>query len=157
LFAFDSIGKKIEKYIFNKNDFERQKLETLKKQEVFLKNGKKINIKDVNINDIIVFKKNEIIQFDGIIENGKGFLDTSNINGESNPHFVKKNSNIISGTKVLSEKIFVKVKINFKNSTLNKLILLIDKTSKVKSKIQNLANKIYKIFIPSVLFITIFI
>ena len=155
LYAFDNIGKSIEDYIARRNSREKQSLESLKDVEVKLENGTVKKINDVKVDDIIIFKKDDIIQFDGVISKNDGIIDTSNINGESKPYYAKINSNIISGSKVISEEIYLKTKKNFHDSTLNNLIEMLNKTNHAKPNIQIHADRIAKKFIPSVLIITL--
>ena len=155
LYVFDTIGISIDAFINKKNSIEKVGLESLQQKEVMLKNGKMIKIENIKKGDIVMFHQNEIIQFDGVVESGEATIDTSNINGESKPYYAKTNSAIISGSKLLSKHLYLKISNNYKNSTLNKLIEMINKTNKNKPKMQQLANKIFKWFTPSVLFITL--
>ena len=157
LYVFDSIGIEIKNYIGLKNDQDKVKLEALKEVYVLNKENKKVLISTIKKGDIVIFKKGDIVQLDGTLVQEEGILDTSNINGESTPYYAKESSLIISGSKVINEKIYIKITQLFKDSTLNKLILLINKTDNVKPNIQKIADKIAKILIPFVLVFSIFV
>lgn len=155
LYAFDTISKAVEDNISRKNDKDRTSLESLKVTQVMMEDGTWRNVWDVEIGEVIMFHNNEIIQFDGTLSAGEGSIDTSNINGESKPYYIKTGSAITSGTKVISKMILMKVTKLYKDSTLNQLIKTIQKTNKSAPKMQNLANKIYKIFIPTVFLLSL--
>ena len=155
LFVFNEISKWIESKITLKNDSERTSLESLKLKEVMMSDHNTKKVGDVKVGDVVMFHKNEIIQFDGVVFMGEAIIDTSNINGESKPYYAKKSSSITAGTKLKSDMLMLKVTKSFNDSTLNQLIETISNTSSATPKMQTFANKLYKIFIPSVLLITL--
>lgn len=155
LYAFNTAGEAIESFIAKKNDVDRASLDSLKLKEVMMHDGTMKKVTEIKVGDIVMFHTGEIIQFDGVVHNAEASFDTSNINGESKPYFAKKGSNVISGTKLVSNMLNLRVIKSFEDSTLNKLVESIKKTNNTRPKMQNTANKINKIFIPSVLLITI--
>ncbi|NQZ66416.1 MAG: cation-translocating P-type ATPase [Mycoplasmatales bacterium] len=160
LYLFNGISTEIEALIVKKNSQEKFALETLKQKKVMLwdsknKKTKSTKIQDIKIGDIVVFHAKEIIQFDGIVFNDEGMINNSNINGESTPQYVKSNSMVLSGTELISSMIKIKVTKSYEDSTLMKLIDSINKTNHSKPKMQTLADKFYKFFLPGVLIISI--
>lgn len=120
------------------------------------KNEEIVNVRDLKIGDLIIIKKGDLIPIDGILESEDGKFDYSNITGES------RNINIIRGTHVLSgsfnvgDVITLKVNTLPGDSTINKIIEKIEEASFNKPKLQKIADKILKYFLPVGLTIAIF-
>lgn len=155
LYAFNEFSRRIEDTITSKNDRERISLESLKGEQVMMGDHTMKAVSDVKVGEIVMFHKDEIIQFDGVVSMGEVIIDTSNINGEDKPYYAKMNSSITSGTKLKSDMLMLKVTKTFEDSTLNKLIESIKKTNTAVPKMQTFANKLFKIFIPATLLIVL--
>lgn len=155
LYAFDTVGKDIENSIAKKNDHERASLESLVSKEVMLQNKKMVKIEDVKVGDIVMIHEGDVIQFDGTIHSGIPQIDMSNINGESKLKQLKSGSQIISGSKLIKGMFMLKVTKIYNDSTLNNLIKLVTKANNNKPKIQQFTDKVFNIFLPSVLLISI--
>lgn len=112
----------------------------------------KVSPKDININDIIIVKPGEKIPLDGVITEGNTFIDTSSITGESALKEAKINSNVYSGTINKTNMIKISVTNTYENSTVSKILELIENASENKAKAENFISKFAKIYTPIVVF-----
>ena len=94
---------------------------------------KEVDPSIVNVNDIILIKVGERIPLDGIIIEGSSSFDTSSINGESLPKDLEVNDYVNSGYINLNKVIKVKVLKEYKDSTVSKMLKLIEESSVNKS------------------------
>lgn len=115
----------------------------------------KVDPKDVNIGDIIVVKNGEKIPLDGIIVSGETELDMSSLNGESMPKSVKTKDEVLSGAVNIGSKIEIRVTSNFENSTVSKIIDLIENANSKKSKTEKFITRFAKIYTPIVTFLAL--
>ncbi|MDR3178081.1 MAG: cadmium-translocating P-type ATPase [Campylobacteraceae bacterium] len=120
-----------------------------------LKKGKKIvkiPAQDVKIGDIIVVKVGDKTPLDGVVIEGKSFLDTSVISGESMPKEVGEGSEILSGCVNQSGTLHVRVTCEFKDSTVSKIAKFVEEAGLKKSKTEHFIRKFAKIYTPIVVF-----
>ena len=106
----------------------------------------------VNVNDIILVKPGEKIPLDGIIINGESSLDTKALTGESIPVEVSSNSEVLSGSLNLTGTIEIKVTKTFYNSTVSKILDLVENAASKKSKSENFISKFARFYTPLVVF-----
>ena len=111
---------------------------------------KEVDPRDVNVNDIILIKVGERIPLDGIIIEGSSSFDTSSINGESLPKDLEVNDYVNSGYINLSKVIKVKVLKEYKDSTVSKMLKLIEESSVNKSNNEKFITKFSKYYTPVV-------
>ena len=111
---------------------------------------KEVDPSKVNVNDIILIKVGERIPLDGIIIEGSSSFDTSSINGESLPKDLEVNDYVNSGYINLSKVIKVKVLKEYKDSTVNKMLKLIEESSVNKSNNEKFITKFSKYYTPVV-------
>ena len=111
---------------------------------------------DVKINDVIEIRPGEKVPLDGTIISGSSCLDTKALTGESFPQDVVVGSNILSGAINLTGTIKVKVSSEFSNSTVSKILELVEKASSEKSKSENFITKFSKYYTPIVVYLAIF-
>ena len=104
----------------------------------------------VNIGDYIIIKAGEKIPLDGEIVEGESFLDTSNITGESVPRKVSVGDMAISG--VVNTEGLLKVKVNktFGESTISKILDLVENASSKKAPTENFITKFARYYTPAV-------
>ncbi len=115
----------------------------------------KINPNDVNIGDIILIKPGEKIPLDGIVVEGNSFLNTLALTGESMLKSVTVNDEVLSGC-INNEGILkVKVTKEFGESTVSKILDLVENASSRKSKSENFISKFAKYYTPIVVIIAI--
>lgn len=141
--AVDSSKKKIEKVL------------ELKTNNTTLKDGTVVNTSDVKVGDIILVKTGDRVPLDGILLDENAQLDMSALNGESMYVDVKKDKEVLSGSINVGSAIYLKVIREEKDSTVSKIIELVNNASKNKSKTEKYITKFCRFYTPIVLFIAI--
>ena len=109
-----------------------------------------VSPEEVSEGDIILVKPGEKIPLDGIVTKGCTSLDTKALTGESLPRDVKVGDEVISGTLNLSSDIYVEVTTSFYESTVSKILELVENASSNKSKAENFITKFARIYTPTV-------
>lgn len=124
-----------------------------------LENNKvnKIEVEKIKIGDILVVKKGEKIPVDGILTKGETILDTSFLTGESEPVKVSKKDKVLSGSINMKDIIEIKATNTFLNSTVSKILELLDDATNNKAKMETLVTKISKIYTPTILILAIIV
>ena len=119
------------------------------------RNGKveKVNPDEVRIGETIVVKPGEKIPLDGIILEGKSTLDTKALTGESIPREVIEKNEVLSGCVNLNGVIKIEVTKEYKESTVSKILDLVENASSKKSKSENFITKFAKYYTPIVVII----
>ena len=112
---------------------------------------KTINVEDVKVGDVLVVRKGEKIPVDGTIINGKTYLDTSALTGESENILVKNGDKVLSGSINNSDVITIKATSTFENSTVSKILELLDTATDKKAKTETTISKISKVYTPIIL------
>ena len=122
-----------------------------------VRNGKeeKIDPDEVKVGEIIVIKPGEKIPLDGVIIEGSTMLDTKALTGESVPVEVKEKDKVLSGSINESGKILVKVSKEYGESTVSKILDLVENASSKKSKSENFITKFAKYYTPTVVIIAV--
>lgn len=122
-----------------------------------LKDGNEqlIAVEEVRVNDIILVKANEIIPVDGIIIKGQSSVDEAMITGESLPIEKVIDSKVIGGTHNLQGTFQCRVTSTVENSTLAKIIELVEEASSSKAPITSIVDKVVTWFVPVVIAISI--
>ena len=122
-----------------------------------LRDGKeeKIDPDEVKIGETIVVKPGEKIPLDGTIIEGTTMLDTKALTGESVPVEAKENDEVLSGSINESGKILVKVSKEYGESTVSKILDLVENASSKKSKSENFITKFAKYYTPTVVIIAV--
>ena len=111
-------------------------------------------LNQIEIGDVIIVKKGEIIPLDGVIIRGSSEVDESVISGESEPLTKKEGDEIVSGSINLGDDIEVEVVKKEGETTLNHIEKLILKAQTSKPEVQDLVDKITNIFVPSILILS---
>ena len=121
------------------------------------RNGKieKVNPQDVKIGETIVIKPGEKVPLDGIIIEGNTSLDTKALTGESMPAEVKEGEEVLSGSININGVIKLEVKKEFGESTVSKILDLVENASSKKSKSENFITKFAKYYTPTVVIIAL--
>ena len=119
------------------------------------KSIKKVAVEDININDVLVVKKGEKVPVDGIITNGKTLLDTSMLTGEA--ELVEKNINdqVLSGCINMGDAIEIKATSIFLDSTVAKILDLLESATDKKTKTETIVSKFSKVYTPIILILAI--
>lgn len=123
------------------------------------KNGDltKISPYEVKIGDTIIVKTGEKIPLDGIIIDGSATLDTSALTGESRPREVKIGDEAISGCINTNGLLKIRVTKEYGQSTVSKILDLVENASSKKTKTENFITKFAKIYTPVVVLAALFL
>ncbi|MBO5935632.1 MAG: cadmium-translocating P-type ATPase [Clostridia bacterium] len=118
-----------------------------------LSDGKitKVDPDDVEIGDIIVVGAGERVPLDGVVINGKSFVDTSALTGESVPREIGENDEILSGCINREGTLTVKVTKTFDDSTVSRILELVETASAKKSASEKFITRFAKYYTPVVL------
>ena len=100
---------------------------------------------DVEVGSIIVVKAGERIPLDGIVIEGDSMIDTSSLTGESVPRHVMKDSEVISGCVNGSGVLYVKTTKEFDDSTVSKILELVENASSRKAHVEDLQSIIHRL------------
>lgn len=155
---FFQIGEIFEEKAEEKSRKSIEDLMDIRPDIAFLEqNGNIIEVKptDVIIGDIIVIRPGERIPLDGIIIEGKSSINTVAITGESLPRNVDVEDDVISGCLNLTGLLRVKVTKLFGESTVSKILELVEKSSENKAKSENFITKFSKIYTPIVVLLAL--
>ena len=117
----------------------------------------KVDPDDVKIDDIIVVKPGEKVPLDGIVIKGNSYVDTKALTGESVPRKIEQNDEILSGFINQKGVLEIKVTKEFENSTVSKILDLVENASSKKSKSENFITKFAKYYTPIVVIIALII
>lgn len=107
---------------------------------------------DVKIGDTIVVKTGEKIPLDGIVINGHASIDNSALTGESIPKCLKTGDNAVSGCINTNGVLTIKVEKEFGESTVSKILELVEHASSKKAKAENFITKFARYYTPAVVF-----
>ena len=117
----------------------------------------KINPEEVKIGETIIVKPGEKIPLDGKIIEGTSMLDVSALTGESLPKEVKENDEVLSGCINQNGLLEIEVTKEFGESTVSKILDLVENASNKKSKSENFITKFAKYYTPAVVIIAVFL
>ena len=115
----------------------------------------KVDPEDVKIHEKIIVKPGEKIPLDGYIVEGKSSIDTKALTGESIPKDVAEKDEVLSGTINLNGVIKIEVTKEFGESTVSKILDLVENASSKKSKSENFISKFAKYYTPTVVIIAV--
>ena len=115
----------------------------------------KVNPEEVKIGDTIIVKPGEKIPLDGTIIEGTTTLDTKALTGESLPREAKEGDQVLSGCINLNGVIKIKVEKEYGESTVSKILDLVENASSKKSKSENFITKFAKYYTPIVVIIAL--
>lgn len=110
---------------------------------------------EIEVGDIILIRPGEKVPLDGIVIEGESTLDTSNITGESVPRSIKVGEDIISGVVNNSGLLKVEVKKEFGDSTITKILDLVENASSKKAPTENFITKFSRYYTPIVVYVAL--
>lgn len=154
------LGKILEEKAINNTRREVRDLLDIKQDyanKLIDKEIKKINVEDIKVNDILVVKKGEKVPVDGVVIKGTTYLNTSIITGESELCKAEENDLILSGSINDGDVINIKATTLFVDSTVSKILLLVEEATDKKSKTENIVSKMSKIYTPIILILAIIV
>ncbi len=120
-------------------------------------NGKKVRPQEVKTGDIITVNTGEKIPLDGIVVEGHASVDTSALTGESVPRGVNAGDGVISGCINLDGVLKIKVTKEFGESTVSKILELVEHASSRKAKTENFITKFAGYYTPAVVIMALLI
>ena len=117
----------------------------------------KVDPSQVNIGDIIVVKQGEKIPLDGIVVEGEASLNTASLTGESKPVDVKIEDRVLSGSINVNGLINVRVTEKYEDSTVAKILHLVENATDKKAKTETFVNRASRIYTPVVLILALLV
>ncbi len=111
-----------------------------------------VDPEEVGVGDTIVIKAGERVPLDGTVLDGTSNLDTAALTGESLPRSVKPGDEVISGCVNLSGLLHVKVSKPYGESTVAKILDLVENSAAKKAKVENFITKFARYYTPAVVF-----
>lgn len=154
--VFFQIGERFEKYAVDKSRNSIKSILNLRPDKVTLYNDeieKIVEPFDVNIGDLFIVKSGERVPIDGKVIKGKSTLDTSSMTGESIPRSIKDGEEVISGVINLGSPLIIQATKEFYNSTISKMLDLVENASSQKANSEKFITKFAKIYTPIVIFL----
>ena len=158
--VFFQIGERFEKYAVDKSRNSIKSILNLRPDKVTLYNNeieKVVEPFDVNIGDRFIVKSGERVPIDGKVIKGKSTLDTSSMTGESIPRSIKEGEEVISGVINLGSPLIIEATKEFYNSTISKMLDLVENASSQKANSEKFITKFAKIYTPIVIFLAVIV
>ena len=155
---FYQVGELFQDYAVDKSRRSITSLMNIRPDIAFVKrNGKieKISPEDVRIGENILVKPGEKIPLDGVILEGSSMVDTSALTGESIPKEVTVGDEVLSGCINKNGLLTIKVEKEFGESTVSKILDLVENASNRKSKSEDFITKFAKYYTPIVVIIAV--
>lgn len=151
---FFQVGEIFEEYAENKSKKSIESLMELKPDKAFVKINDTLIEKspeEVKVGDVIIVKPGERVPLDGIVISGEALIDTSALTGESVPRKAEINSEILSGVINTNGVLEIRVTKEFKESTLSKILDLVENAGEKKAHTERFITKFSKIYTPTVI------
>jgi len=148
------IGKILEEKSISKSRKSIKDLMDIKPEYANLKTEndiKKVSPEEVKKGDTILIKEGEKVPLDGIVTKGTADLNTASLTGESKLTQVSENKNVLSGSIVVDGMIEVKVTEKYENSTVSRILDLVENATDKKAKTETFVNKASSIYTPIVI------
>lgn len=151
---FYQIGELFEDYAVGKSRKSITELMNIRPDYANLKlesgDTKKVDPDEVKIGDVIVVRPGEKVPLDGIVLSGSSMLDTAALTGESVPRSVREGEEILSGCINQSGLLEVKVTKAFGESTVSKILELVENASSQKARMENFITRFAAVYTPAV-------
>ena len=157
---FYQVGELFQSYAVGKSRKSIASLMDIRPDYVNVKKGDelvKVDPDEVQIGDIIVIKVGEKIPLDGKVIEGSSMIDTSALTGESVPREVEVGSDILSGCININGGITAEVTKEFGESTVSKILDLVENASSKKSNSEQFITKFARYYTPVVVIIAVFL
>ena len=155
-----TIGKILEEKAINNSRKSIKDLLDIKEPFAYLVDGKKIvkiPVEEVKKDDVLVVKKGEKVPVDGVIIKGSSSLDTSALTGESDLVSVNVSDEVLSGSINMGDVLEIKATNTFSNSTVAKILDLLESATDKKTKTENMVTKFSKVYTPIIIGLAILI
>ena len=154
------IGKILEDRAVNKTRKSIKELMNIRPEYANLKIDEEIKVvspEEVQVNDLIIIKTGEKVPLDGMVVSGNAQINTEALTGESALRQVKYGDELLSGSINVEGLLEVKVTKQYKDSTVNKILELVESATDRKAKTENFVSKAAKIYTPMVLILAIIV
>ena len=157
---FVKLGRFIENKSRDKTKEAISKLVQITPRSAMLKIGeveKEVSIDEVEKDDILVCRVGEKVAVDGVVVEGKTYVDESFITGESEPVLKKVGDKVIAGSINYNGVICYQAKKIGRESTISSIVQMVVEATNTKNKTQKLVDRISSYFVPSIIIIAIFV
>lgn len=157
---FYEVGEMLQSYAVNRSRKNISSLMNIRAEfAMVLKDGKEVrmNPEEVTIGDIILVKPGERVPLDGTLTQGATSLDTSALTGESMPRDVELGDEIMAGTVNLSGVVQIQVTKEFGESTVMRILELVENASSKKAPMEKFITKFARIYTPIVVGLAVLI
>ena len=157
---FYQIGEVFQGYAVNKSRKSISSLMNIRADyaNVLRSNNEvKVSPEDVSLNEVILIKPGERVPLDGVVLNGESFLDTSALTGESVPREIKAGDEILSGEINNSGVLKVRVTKEYGESTVARILELVENASNKKAPTEKFITKFSKIYTPIVVLVAVLV
>ena len=155
------IGKILESKAINKTRKSISELMDIRPEYANLKISenevKQVSPEEVKIDDTIIIKQGEKVPIDGIVTKGSASLDTSSLTGESLLYHVREGDKVLSGSINEQGLLELKVTESYENSTVSKILELVENATDKKAKTETFVNKASRIYTPIVILLAIIV
>ena len=152
---FYQVGEWFQSYAVGKSRKSIKDLMDICPEYALVKRGdsmEEVDPDEVQIGEIIVIKPGERVPLDGIVKSGFSSLDTKAISGESMPRDIKPGDSIVSGCVNMSAMLEVEVTKVYENSTVAKILDLVENASANKAEAEQFISKFARVYTPIVVY-----
>lgn len=157
--ALYSVGKVLESLALNKSKKSIEELTNIKPEYANIVNADgtetKVEPSQIAVGNIVVVKAGEKVAVDGVVTKGSVSLNTQSLTGESLPQLVNEGDQILSGSIVLDGVLELKATTEYKNSTVSKILDLIENASDKKAKTETVISKMSKWYTLGVMILAV--
>ena len=134
-------------------------MELAPKEALIIKNGKEqlIDVHHVEIGEVMIVRPGQKIAMDGVIVKGSSTINQASITGESIPVFKEMGSEVFAGTLNEDGVLEIKITKKYKDSTIAKMIYLVEEANKEKAPAQKFIDKFASYYTPIIMFIALLV
>ena len=150
---FYAVGEIFQGYAVNKTRSSISSLMDIKSEyATIVKDDQMIQVtpEEVQVGDTIVVKVGEKVPLDGKVIKGNSMLDTASLTGESVPRSVEVGDEVLSGVVNLNDVIYIEVTKPYADSTVSRIIDLVENSASKKAKIEKFITRFAKVYTPTV-------
>ena len=151
--VFYQIGELFQSYAVGKSRRSISDLMDIRPDYANIESGgalEKVDPEDVAVGTVIVVQPGERIPIDGVVTEGESAVNTSALTGESLPRQVKAGDEVLSGCVNLSGLLHIRTTKEFGDSTVAKILDLVENSSMKKAKAENFITKFARVYTPAV-------
>ena len=152
---FYQVGEAFQNYAVGRSRKSITALMDIRPDFANLKAGeevKRVSPDEVRVGDYIIVKPGEKVPLDGVVADGRSTLDTSALTGESLPRDIEPGAEVLSGSINKSGLLTIEVKKPFGESTVSKILDLVQNASGSKAPVENFITKFARYYTPVVVF-----